>query len=182
VDGNRILKGKIMKIANYDKTTGKLLGWYDSEIHGVFIPEVPEVLNLDGTVKTKAIPASYDISSIPKPNIEVSETDWQIALDKGYNFVDAKTKTLSIKDFSTFTDKQTAKLSYIKSSFNSTLEAGYVTTSKIKMDATMQAVTTLKAGYDLAVAAGVTTMSIRDYDNVVHTGVAIADVQAVKYS
>ena len=62
-----------MKIANYNETTGKLLGWYDSEIH----------------------------STIPTPNIEVSETDWQVALDNGYNYVDATKKTLSKKDFRT---------------------------------------------------------------------------------
>jgi len=104
-----------MKYANYDKTTGKLLGWYSPEINGTYIPEVPEVLNTDGTVKTKAIPAHYDISNIPIPNIEVSEADWQTALENGYNFVDATKKTLGKKDFRTFTQLQTAKAQTIKS-------------------------------------------------------------------
>jgi len=139
-----------MKYANYDKTTGKLLGWYSLEING---------------------------SNIPTPNIEVSEADWQVALDNGYNFVDATIKTLGKKDFRTFPQLQTAKLGYVKSSFNTTLEAGYATSKGIKMDATIQAISTLNAGHTLAVASGTTTMDIRDYDNVVHIGVAIADVQ-----
>jgi len=112
-----------MKIANYDKTNGKLLGWYDSEIH----------------------------SQIPTPNIEVSNEQWQKALDNGYNYVDA----------------------------NTTLETGYITSKGIKMDATIQAIITLNSGHTVAVASGTTTMDIRDYDNVVHTGVAIADVQTM---
>ena len=93
-----------MKIANYSKTDGKLLGWYSPEINGIYVPEVPAVLDMDGNVKTKAIPAYYDTSSIPKPNIEVSEEEWQIALDNAYNYVDATTGILSFKDFRTETE------------------------------------------------------------------------------
>ena len=62
-----------MKTAHYNKTTGQLLGWYDKDIH----------------------------TSIPTPNIEVSEVDWKIAIDSAYNYVDATTSTLSRKDFRT---------------------------------------------------------------------------------
>jgi len=112
-----------MKYANYDKTTGKLLGWYSPEINGNYIPEVPEVLNMDGTVKTKAIPAHYDISNIPTPNIEVSEADWQTALENGYNYVDATKKTLGTKDFRSFAQLQTAKAQAIKSDLQSYLKS-----------------------------------------------------------
>jgi len=112
-----------MKYANYDKTTGKLLGWYSSEINGTYVPEVSEVLNTDGTVKTKAIPAYYDISNIPTPNIEVSETDWQTALENGYNFVDATKGTLGKKDFRTFAQLQTAKAQSIKSDLQNYLKS-----------------------------------------------------------
>jgi len=112
-----------MKYANYDKINGKLLGWYSPEINGTYIPEVPEVLNMDGTVKTKAIPAHYDISNIPTPNIEVSEADWQTALENGYNFVDATKKTLGKKDFRTFAQLQTAKEQSIKSDLQSYLKS-----------------------------------------------------------
>ena len=62
-----------MKYAHYDEISGKLLGWYDSEIH----------------------------ETIPTPNIEVSEDDWQVAIDNNYNYVDVATNTLLNKDFRT---------------------------------------------------------------------------------
>ncbi len=62
-----------MKIAHYDETNGKLLGWYDSEIH----------------------------KEIPTPNIEVNETDWQTAIDNSYNYIDVTKNNLSVKDFRT---------------------------------------------------------------------------------
>ena len=112
-----------MKIANYDKTNGKLLGWYSPEINGTYVPEIPAVLNTDGTVKTKAIPAYYDTSKIPIPNIEVSDADWQTAIDNGYNYVNATKKTLSKKDFRTFAELQTAKKQAIKSDLQSYLKS-----------------------------------------------------------
>ena len=120
-----------MKYANYDKTNGKLLGWYDSEIHGTIVPEVPEILNEDGTVKTKAIPSYYDVTSIPTPNAEVSEEDWQEAIDNGYNYVDATKKTLSKKDFRTFTELQTSKMSELETGYNisNTLDIAYMDTT-----------------------------------------------------
>jgi len=60
-----------MKYAHYNKTNGKLLGWYDKKIH----------------------------KSIPKPNIGIRNEDWKIALNNEYNFVDAEAKRLSFKDF-----------------------------------------------------------------------------------
>jgi len=92
-----------MKYANYKKTNGKLLGWYDSEIH----------------------------KTIPTPNIKVSEKDWQVAIDKGYNYVNATKKTLSKKDFSTFTELQTAKLLILETSYNKAneLDIAYMSTT-----------------------------------------------------
>jgi len=79
-----------MKYAHHNETNGKLLGWYDSEIH----------------------------ETIPTPNIEVNETDWQIAINKNYNYVDASTSTLSFKDFSTFEQLQARKLNELEVSYN----------------------------------------------------------------
>ena len=69
-----------MKYAHYDKTDGKLLGWYDDEIH----------------------------AEIPSPSVKVSEADWQEAIDSGYNYVDYKTGKLSLKDFRTPEEIQAA--------------------------------------------------------------------------
>ena len=92
-----------MKYAHYDETNGKLLGWYDSEIH----------------------------KTIPTPNIEVSETDWQIAIDNNYNYVDADTNIMAIKDFRTadeiFTQTKLSKTNEITNSFSNVVET--ITTS-----------------------------------------------------
>jgi len=65
-----------MKYAHYDNTNGRLIGWYDSEIH----------------------------ASIPTPNIEVEDSVWQNAINNNVNFVDINTKTFSVVDF--FTDAE----------------------------------------------------------------------------
>jgi len=137
-----------MKYANYEETTGKLLGWYDSEIHGTYVPEVPEVLDVDGAVKTASIAAYYDASSIPTPNIEVSEVDWQTALDNGYNYVDATTNTLSTKDFRTFTELQVVKKQEIKASYNSAnqLDIDYMSTTFQADKASQDLITGILAG------------------------------------
>lgn len=62
-----------MKTAHYEETTQKLLGWYDKDIH----------------------------TSIPTPNIEVTNEVWQTAIDSNANYVDIVTKTLSVKDLRT---------------------------------------------------------------------------------
>jgi len=79
-----------MKYAHYNETNGKLLGWYDSEIH----------------------------ETIPTPNIEISEEDWQTAIDNNYNFVDADTNTLSFKDVRTFEQLQAVKLRELEKAYN----------------------------------------------------------------
>lgn len=61
-----------MKFANYEPETGKILGWYDNEIH----------------------------ETIPTPTIEVSEEQWQIAIDNGHNKVNPDGTTAKV-DFRT---------------------------------------------------------------------------------
>lgn len=60
-----------MKYANIDKNN-QLLGWYDIEIH----------------------------TSIPTPNIEVTDEQWQIAINSGHNKVNAD-GTTELFDFRT---------------------------------------------------------------------------------
>ena len=48
-----------MKYANYDKKTNKILGFYDDEIH----------------------------SSIPEPNIKISDDEWKKALSIGADYI-----------------------------------------------------------------------------------------------
>ncbi len=77
-----------MKIAHYEETIGKLIGWYDRDIH----------------------------TTLPTPNIEVTEADWKIAIDANYNYVDTTNNTLSTKDFRTFVELQISKIAKLKQS------------------------------------------------------------------
>jgi len=62
-----------MKIAHYEESTQKLLGWYDTKVH----------------------------KTVPTPNIEVTEKTWQQAIDKGFNCIDIQSKNLFLNDFRT---------------------------------------------------------------------------------
>jgi len=74
-----------MKYAHYDKTDGKLLGWYDSEIH----------------------------AEIPTPNIQVGNEVWEEAINNNYNCVDVPSKTLNRKDFRTLEETKNFKINEI---------------------------------------------------------------------
>jgi len=90
-----------MKIVNYDKTTGKILGWYDSEIH----------------------------STIPTPNAEVTDSEWHSAINNNANYFDG-TKC-SIKDFRTFAELQQTKLQEIYTAYSNAtqLDIAYLGTT-----------------------------------------------------
>ena len=111
-----------MKYVNYDKDTGQILGWYDEKIHGIYVPEVPEILNDDRTMKTKAVPAYYDISNIPIPNLEVSEEQWKKAINNNYNYVDVENKILSKKDFRTLDEIKKTKKQDIENAYNKAIQ------------------------------------------------------------
>jgi len=70
-----------MKIVHYDTDTQKVLGWYDKSIN----------------------------KNIPTPNMEVSDENWQKAIDANANYVDVKNKTVSFKDFRTLDDFKKSK-------------------------------------------------------------------------
>ncbi|RMG28678.1 MAG: hypothetical protein D6732_18465, partial [Methanobacteriota archaeon] len=67
----------------------------------------------------------------------------------------------------------------IKAAFNTALASGYTCTNGITMNARLEDVLKLKAGYDLAMKLNQTTMDIRDYNNVTHSAVPIADVDVM---
>ena len=75
-----------MKIAHYEKTTNKLLGWYDKEIH----------------------------TTIPTPSIEVTDEQWQEALRISANYVNVDLKTLENKDFRTVDELQVDTIVHFK--------------------------------------------------------------------
>ena len=90
-----------MKYAHYDKTNGKLLGWYDDEIH----------------------------NNIPKPNIQVSDEVWEEAINNNYNYVDVETKTLSFKDFRTLEEIKTSKISEINGKCKQEIISGFTSSA-----------------------------------------------------
>ena len=68
-----------MKKAHIEKDTGKLLGWYDDDFHGV---KVPAVLDENRKVIKEE---SLDLSAIPAGCIEVTEEAWSAALEISAN-------------------------------------------------------------------------------------------------
>ena len=107
-----------MKIAHYDKPTGKLLGWYDPSIHCKLI-ESPKFDENGKMIE----PAKYDTSTLPTPFIEVDEATWQEAIDNNYNFVDAKTGKLSHKDFRTLDELKQAKTNQLRADYETANQA-----------------------------------------------------------
>lgn len=65
-----------MKLAHYGESSGKLLGWYDEDIH----------------------------DEIPQPTLEVSEEAWEVAInnDNAVNYVDLPTGSVIFKEPSNY--------------------------------------------------------------------------------
>ena len=82
-----------MKYAYYDKE-GRLLGWYDKEIH----------------------------SNIPEPYLEVTDKQWKEAINNNYNFVDIENKKLGKKDFRTLKELKFAKKQEIESAYQKAIQ------------------------------------------------------------
>lgn len=84
-----------MKYANIIKKTGQLLGWYDKDIH----------------------------ASIPAPNIEVSDEEWQNAINNNHNKVntDGTTETCDFRTSEEINEQELkAKLSEAQALLDST--------------------------------------------------------------
>lgn len=83
-----------MKIAYYDTITNKLLGWYDTDIH----------------------------TTIPTPNIEVTDTVWSEALNINANYVNIDLGILEVKDFRNDLEKQISLSNEIKTAIQNHLD------------------------------------------------------------
>lgn len=80
-----------MKKAHIEVETGKLLGWYDDNYHGVKIPAKKD--NNKNIIEEEYL----DLSAIPKGCIEVSDDIWSKALEISANaYVDGE---FIVKDF-----------------------------------------------------------------------------------
>jgi len=79
-----------MKYINYNKETGLVLGWYDSEIHSV----------------------------IPEPNKQIKYDVYSDAIENNFNYFDEATDKFSNKDFRTFDELKKSKISNLTNSYN----------------------------------------------------------------
>jgi hypothetical protein len=86
-----------MKYINYDKITGKILGYYDNIIH----------------------------QNIPEPNIQISEEQWKECINNNYNFVDVANNTFGKKDFRTLEELKTSLVNSLKSKIQSKITLGF---------------------------------------------------------
>jgi hypothetical protein len=75
-----------MKYGHIEKTTNKLIGWYDKDIH----------------------------DNIPVPNIEITDDEHNDYINEGVNYYNHLTKKFEKKDFSTLQDKIKDKLYNLK--------------------------------------------------------------------
>ena len=112
------------------------------------------------------------IDVLPTPLEFQTYSNTTLTIDNGLSTV---TRTKVFIDLS-LSDAKIDLKSRIKNKFETLLTNGFVTTSTIKMDLDT---TLLKRGYDLAVSLSETTMDIRDFDNITHTGITIANVQTM---
>lgn len=94
-----------MKIAHYDNTNGKILGWYDTEIH----------------------------SKIPVPNVEVIDDVWQNAIDSNHNHITVDGVTSSV-DFRTAQEIEDARAADITAQADKIIYSAYSQTKQNKMN------------------------------------------------
>ena len=96
---------------------------------------------------------------------------------EGYFVVDKLPNDVqALVDGETIKQTQDSKIAEIKQAFTRTLQEGFICSNGIKMDAELNDIITLKAGYDLALSLNQATILITDYDNVDHPDVALEDV------
>jgi len=79
----------------------------------------------------------------------------------------------------TFEQVKEQKKSEIKTAFNNALKAGFVCSNGIKMDADINDISKLKAGFDLATTINATTLDVRDYDDITHYNLTLDEVNTM---
>jgi len=71
------------------------------------------------------------------------------------------------------------KIVELKGNFAQSLDFGFICANGITMNAHLEDVQKLKAGHDLALKLSQTTMDVRDFNNVTHKALPVADVDAM---
>lgn len=128
-----------MKYAHIDELNGRILGWYDKNLHKL----------------------------IPTPNIEVSNKIWQESIHK--NAYDKITKTFVIKDFRTLDELKTSKLSSINTSCEAAIVGGFTSSAldsehvyQSDRDDQINLMGLVTAGADDLLKCGVSTIVIEE--------------------
>ena len=126
-----------MKYANYDKTTGKILGWYNQSIH----------------------------SEIPTPNIEIEDEVWQNAINNNHNKIN-KDGTTELFDFRTQEEIDAENVLLVKQAIAQQLATLTVTTTQEHVfDAYTQARQDMADAILASVTLGITETVWRLADN-----------------
>ena len=136
-----------------------------------------------GLIRSRYIDAIHG-SAIPETAIEVVETIFnQTIQETDGEWILSPDQTIVKQSFApvvvSIEDLKNQAMTTINASFDAVLAAGYMTTLSIKKDTKLADIYQLKTGFDLAVLLGETTMSIVDYDNVVHTALPLADIETI---
>jgi len=116
-------------------------------------------------------------AQIPAEAIDITEAQWQEFQD----FPDERKwndSTGLVEVYSApiiLADYKVANKETIKQAFNDELLLGYICpVNSIKMDTTQIDIDLFQAGYDLAIELAEIVIDVRDYDNVVNSGIAVA--------
>lgn len=119
---------------------------------------------------------------IPAGAIDITEAQWTELVDYPGERV-WNTGTLSVDVYTPpfdLTASQDVAKTGIKNDFESEMVLGYICpVNSIKMDTTQPDIDLLQAGYDLATSLSETTMDIRDFTNIVQTGITLANINSM---
>ncbi len=128
-----------MKYVNYNPNTSEILGYYDKEIHG---------------------------NNIPQPYVEITDKQWQEAINHNYNYVDVKTKALSYKDFRKIKQIQVNLIAKLKADFNSLKNKGMLSKTINKLiNSNYTDLMNMQSLLAYMNANNITTTKFRCYDN-----------------
>ena len=106
--------------------------------------------------------------NIPKPNIQVTDEQWQEAINNNYNYVNVEDKTLSFKDFRTFEELQIQKRNEIRSAYQKAADDPVIAID-ITWNGGMDSAMKLDGAKRLAELCGQDHVTFYDVDNIAHS-------------
>ena len=107
-----------MKYVNYNETNGKILGWYDRDIHCERIVKKSTKKGVEDTI-------TFDTSKIPTPFKEIKNDVWQLAIDNNHNFIDLEKMTTGKKDFRNLEELKLSKINSLNKKAKDLIVSGF---------------------------------------------------------